>query len=74
MGALAPWQFKRRENWQHVLGKRPSIFEAIAKDLPEHRVRLLGMAENYWQLADKIDPPRVRLGSLTEAWGLARTA
>ena len=42
--------------------------ENLAKDLPRHRVRLLGMAEHYWQLADKIDQPRVRPGSLTETF------
>jgi hypothetical protein len=48
--------------------------EDLAKGLPDHRVRLLGMAEHYWRLADKIDQPRVRPGSLTEAFRLARTA
>jgi hypothetical protein len=50
--------------------------EIIAgKDLPSaQRARLLKMAEHYWQLADKIDPPRVRPGSLTETFRLARTA
>jgi hypothetical protein len=48
--------------------------ENLAKGLPDHRVRLLGIAEHYWQLADRIDEPRVRPGSLTEAFRLARTA
>jgi hypothetical protein len=49
--------------------------ESLAKDLlPAQRARLLAMAEHYWQIADKIDQPRVRPGSLTEALRLARTA
>jgi type IV pilus biogenesis protein CpaD/CtpE len=50
--------------------------EIIAgKDLPSaQRARLLKMAEHYWQMADRIDQPRVRPGSLTEAFRLARTA
>jgi hypothetical protein len=42
--------------------------ENLAKDLPRHRDRLLGTAEHYWQLADEIDQPRTRPGSLTEAF------
>jgi len=49
--------------------------ENLAKDLlPAQRARLLGTAEHYWQLADRLDPPRVRPASLTEAFKLARTA
>ena len=49
--------------------------ENIAKDLPpEHRTRLLKIAEHYWQLADKIDESRVRPWSLAEALRLTRTA
>jgi hypothetical protein len=49
--------------------------ENLAKDLlPAQRARVLKMAEHYWQLADKIDPPRVRPGSLTETFRLARIA
>ena len=38
--------------------------EIIAgKDLPSaQRARLLKMAEHYWQMADRIDQPRVRPG------------
>jgi hypothetical protein len=47
--------------------------ENKAKHLPhEHRGRMLKMAEHYWQLADKIDQPKVRAGSLFETLGLAR--
>ena len=45
--------------------------EILAQDVPDHRVRLLGMAEHYWRLADKIDQPRMRPGSLTETFRLA---
>jgi hypothetical protein len=46
--------------------------ENLAKGLlPAQRARLLKMAEHYWRLTDKIDPPRVRPGSLTEAFKLA---
>jgi hypothetical protein len=46
--------------------------ENLAKDLlPPQCARLLGTAEHYWRLADKIDPPRVRPGSLTETFKLA---
>jgi hypothetical protein len=48
--------------------------ENLAKDLPRHRDRLLETAEHYWQLADKIDEPRMRPGTLTEAFRVARTA
>jgi hypothetical protein len=49
--------------------------ENLAKGLlPAQRARLLGMAEHYWQMADRIDQPRVRPGSLTETFRLARTA
>jgi hypothetical protein len=48
--------------------------ESLAKDLlPAQRARLLGTAEYYWQLADKIDQPKARPGSLTETL-LAGTA
>ena len=49
--------------------------ENLATDLPpEHRTRLLVMAEHYRRLADKIDESRVRPWSLAEALRLSRTA
>jgi hypothetical protein len=45
--------------------------ENTAKDLPPaQRTRLLELAENYWQLADKIDQPKVRPGSLAKVLSL----
>jgi hypothetical protein len=58
--------------WATRLREKAVDCENLAKDvLPAQRARLLKMAEHYWQLADKIDDPRVRPGSLTETLRLA---
>jgi hypothetical protein len=62
-----------QREWATRLRQKAADCENLAKDLPQHRVRLLGMAEHYWQLADKIDQPRGRPGSLTETFTLARS-